>query len=227
MIYAASARHCQFKTDESGYVTLPFFKPDDVVTFGVTTGDEMQQVEVVISDNQTQTIKVEKVAGNKRNDFVGSVSDSDGNAIKNAKVVVIHKSWPNGRFQMNSLVSETGTDGRFVFPEILTEDQKNEFLVTVFAEGFEMCSEYLTFEDVAKGKTVELKPKPAEKIRFSVLDSNGTPLPETSVVVYSRKVGDEEYMMYPASAYQCQLKPMSQARYHYHFLNRVTSLPSE
>ncbi|MEZ6095008.1 MAG: carboxypeptidase-like regulatory domain-containing protein [Pirellulaceae bacterium] len=137
-------------------------------------------------------------------DLGGTVVDVDGNAIAGAKIVLVHKSWPNGRFQMNSVTTETLADGRFVFDKVIAVDQKNEFLVTVFAEGFEMRSEYLDTFDKKNATMVDFKLKPVEKISFTFTDSEGNSLPETNILVMSRKSGTKEHLMYPASANQCQ-----------------------
>jgi Carboxypeptidase regulatory-like domain len=132
--------------------------------------------------------------------LTGKVVDEKGNPIPNAKIILIHKSWPNQTYRQEGDDSETDENGGFEFPDLYATSSQNAFLVSVFADGFEMKSEYVTVKAKKKVSLFEFKLKAAKPITFTFLNEEGAPLAETDVALLGRKAGTKEFMIYEQSA---------------------------
>lgn len=156
--------------------------------------------------NQTETLK-------------GKITDAEGNPLENAKVVLIHKSWPNRKFQMENDVTKTDKDGNYVFEDLYSSGGMNEFLVTVFAEAYEMQSEYVSIKAKKKAKSIDFKLKAAKTITFQVIGEDKKPLADTDVSLMKRKTGKKEYMLYPISVSDAKMTTDSEGKIRISFLN--------
>ncbi len=134
------------------------------------------------------------------NSLKGKVIAADGKPIAKAKVALAHKSWPNQKFTFENNLTETDKDGKFEFEDMYSTDGNNEFLVTVFADGHEMKSEYVSIKAKKKAGSIDFKLKPTKAIRLKVLGEDKKPMADTDVVLISRKAGTKEHMIYPISA---------------------------
>ena len=100
---------------------------------------------------------LELVQQNGATDVHGTLTDKQGKAVPDAKVLLVVKSWPNGKFSMHALATESDSDGNFRFVEAFTKGAKTEFLVTVVADGWLMDSEYVAGHDGSPLEKFELK----------------------------------------------------------------------
>lgn len=159
----------------------------------------------------------------KKEKLRGKVTNAEGKPIANAKVVLIHKSWPNSRFQMENDVTKTDKEGNYEFDDLYSMSGENQFLVTIFAEGHEMRSEYISIKAKKKSNAIDFRLKPAKTIAFQVLGPDKKPLAETDVVLLKRKVGTKEHMLYPASVEDAKLSTDDKGILKVSFLNEGDS----
>lgn len=135
-------------------------------------------------------------------DLVGLVTDTKGQPIPGAKVLLIFKSWPGGNYQQDNLQQTTDDKGRFVFPELYSSDMQTAFLVTVLAEGRTMQSEYVLYKPRAKVKSFRFQLSTAMEKTFVLKSADGAPLADVDVYPASRKPkkGRKEFLTYYQSA---------------------------
>ena len=143
---------------------------------------------------------------NRKHSLTGSVTDSTGNPITGAKIVLAHKSWPKNRFRMKTYASKTREDGVFEFRNQYYAQQPSEFLITVVADGYAMTSEYLENRNGRKLDRLEFQLDEAIT-KTIVLNPNGQPLSKTKVFAKSRTTRDgDEYFIYPISSSKLTLQ---------------------
>lgn len=137
-----------------------------------------------------------------KQDLTGKVHDAAGKPVKNARIVVIHKSWPNNRYRQESLHTTTGDDGAFRLPKLFVPGTQVAFLVTVLAEGHAMQSEYILRERGEEVQPFQFTLKPAVTKTLIVRNANGSPVAKTTVFPTKRRTGNPavEYLIYYQSA---------------------------
>ena len=137
-----------------------------------------------------------------KQDLTGEVRDAAGKPIRNARIVVIHKSWPNNRYRQDSFHTQTGDDGAFRLPKLFVPGTQVAFLVTVLAEGHAMQSEYVLKKKGEEVQPFQFKLKPAVAKTLIVKDSAGAPVANTTVFPTTRRTGNPavEYLIYYQSA---------------------------
>lgn len=143
-----------------------------------------------------------------KQDLTGKVHDAAGKPVKNARIVVIHKSWPNNRYRQESLHTTTDDNGAFRLPKLYVPETQLGFLVTVLADGQTMQSEYVLRKRGEEVQPFLFKLKPALAKTLIVLNSDGTPVANTTVFPTARRTGDPavEHMIYYQSAADTGLK---------------------
>ena len=134
------------------------------------------------------------------NDLKGRVVNANGEGIAEAVILLVHKSWPGGRYNQQVHATETDKDGNYVFEELYSTGMQNAFLVTVMAEGHVMESRYKVEKRGKKSLDYNFKLKSAAPIRFEFVDGDGEALSEATVFVQSRRVRTKEHMAYFQSA---------------------------
>ena len=142
----------------------------------------------------------------KKFDLTGTVTDADGNAVSSARIVLVHKSWPNNRFRMKTYASKTNEEGKFIFRKQYYSNQPSEFLVTVVANGMAMTSDYIENQSGDHLDPLKFELEKAIDKTF-VFNEGGKPLSKTRVFAKSRtsKSGDEHFI-YPISASKLTLQ---------------------
>ncbi len=133
--------------------------------------------------------------------LTGRVVDADGKPIPKAHVLVVRKSWPNSRFQTESLATTTDWDGKYEIAQAYVLGQKSEFLVSVDHAGYAMTSVY--YENVAGRKLEDgqLILSPATPTTIRIVDSQGKPLGGIEFYVSQRQSPDgARHLIYPLTA---------------------------
>ena len=149
---------------------------------------------------------------NKKHSLTGIVTDSDGNAIEGARIVLAHKSWPGNRFRMKTYAAKTKSDGVFTFKNQYYANQNSEFLVTVVANGHAMVSDYFENPTGEKLDPLEFELEPAME-KTIVVSKKGKPLAKTRIFAKSRTTKDgDEHFIYPVSASKMTLQTDAQGR---------------
>ncbi|MDA8743915.1 carboxypeptidase-like regulatory domain-containing protein [Rubripirellula amarantea] len=128
----------------------------------------------------------------------GVVTDESGEPVSDATVVAIQKTWPRGRFQMNSLSTRTNEKGAFRFDDFATRGQPYEFLLTAMPDRHCMVSEYRSVRNGKSQPAVKLRVTPSEPTRITLTDTKGVSLPHAKVIPLTRITADgSEHMTYP------------------------------
>ena len=140
----------------------------------------------------------ESTVQDEKQDLIGKVTDPEGEPVANAKVLLIHKSWPNNRFRMDNLVTKTKKDGSYKFRRLHVSGSQAEFKLTVLANDLAMADQYIE--------------KPGERLEFDfqleasipktfLFMNDGKPRSRARVFPLSRRDSDGiESIIYPASS---------------------------
>ena len=118
-------------------------------------------------------------------DLVGVLRDDKGNPVSNARVILLYKSWPGGRYRQQVFTSETGMDGKFVFAKQYPLGERTFMMVTVVADGFAMIGRYVQNPEGEKIDSVDFRLKPALKKTFVILN-DGKPVSNANVTPLER-----------------------------------------
>jgi len=130
-------------------------------------------------------------------DLSGSVIDENGKPISDAKVVLIYKSWPGGRYRQQSLSAKTNKEGKFTFEDLYKTGDKTAFLVTLVKGGYCLQSEYVFNGDGEKLKPFEFKLAIAKNLTGQLVDEYKMPLKNIVVFPAKRKTkAGEEFFYY-------------------------------
>ncbi|MEM8863229.1 MAG: carboxypeptidase-like regulatory domain-containing protein [Chloroflexota bacterium] len=100
-------------------------------------------------------------------DVLGSVSGLSGEAIAQANIIAVVKTWPPGGFCQQSYMTTTSADGTFSIEDVYAPDHKYEVQVSVLAQGRLLTSKYvdLTTGHLAPYK-FELAPTDSFQVQF-------------------------------------------------------------
>jgi len=118
-------------------------------------------------------------------DVFGDVNDPAGEAISNANVIVVVKTWPEGGYRQQSYMTTTDSTGSFCVEDVYPPDHDYEVQVSVVADGRLLTSRYVDMASgILSGFAFELQPTNQFKIRFE--DESGAPLEHVSAFPSSR-----------------------------------------
>ena len=202
MSYAFQMKDGGSMVADDGSVQLAAFKRGEKVELIVDSRHGISEHKLLIpkSGSVLVTVQEPKPTTSKPAKLSGKVVDPKGKPVAGAKVIFIHKSWPNNRFQMRSYHSKTDKNGSFSMEKTYNSEIQNAFLVTVLADGFAMKSHYEVIKPKTIVESVKFKLQPATPITFQFRDEQGKPVRKASVTINSRKSGKDEHLIYPASA---------------------------
>lgn len=131
-------------------------------------------------------------------DFTGTVQDSKGQPLADARLLVILKTWPNGRYQQADLSATSDKEGRFQFADLVPKNSQYAIHCTALKDGYAFRSNY-QLDDKApfsKPKNLTLKLDSAVDLNFVIQDAAGKPIAGASVAPRSRKHGKTEHLIY-------------------------------
>ena len=199
MMYDQSGADAGYRTDAEGRVKMGLFAPGDTVQLGVVDGEKIDFV-VNKSAEQKLGAGMSLVSAANNTGVRGSVSDASGKPVVDARILLIHKSWPSGRFRQQPLETKTNDDGSFSFPAENQHDQKEAFLVTVVKDGLAFQSVYVTKKAGEAVDPFEFQMSDAISKTFLFRDSTGQPLANTVVALSGRTdVNSRKHLIYGAS----------------------------
>ena len=200
LIYPISFPKATWKTDENGVLNLSFFKTDDEIEFVANPADTRTSIKVLISEESTEMEPlVISVPRPDRRNFKGMVKDEDGNPVAGARVLLLHKSWPNGRYMQRGYATTTNDKGEYNFAGQYNSGTQNAFLITIFVEKQQMVSRYEVFREGEDVTDFDFDLEPASSTRFRFVDDSGNALANADIFVSNRNSGGEDYMVYPNS----------------------------
>lgn len=118
-------------------------------------------------------------------DVLGEVSSSVGEAISNANVIVVVKTWPEGGYRQQSYMTTTDSDGSFCIEDVYPPDHNYEVQVSVVAEGRLLNSRYADMRSgILEPFDFKLETTNPFEIRFQ--SETGEPLEHVAVFPSSR-----------------------------------------
>lgn len=197
MMYDQSAESAGYRTDAAGKVRMALFAPGDSVQLGIVDGDP---IDLIVDNSPEQKVGAGKGAGSTSG-IQGKVLNTSREPIVDAKVLLILKSWPGGRFQQRPAETVTKADGSFAFPEGNQRDGKEAFLVTVVKEGLAFQSRYVMKKTGEQVEPIEFQLTAAVDKTFLLRDVSGRPLINTLTALSGRKdAAAEEHLIYGVSA---------------------------
>jgi erythromycin esterase len=140
-------------------------------------------------------------APEEKHDLTGTVTGANNKPVANARVVLIYKSWPGGRYTQQAFATNTDDDGVFLFKDLYSTSSATAFLVTVLADGYAMDSEYVKFDAKTRAKMFQFQLKPAIDKTLVLTGADGKPLAETVVWPGQRKPanGRDDIIIYEQS----------------------------
>lgn len=118
-------------------------------------------------------------------DILGSVKGLEGEAVSQANVIAVVKTWPPGGFRQQSYMTTTDADGSFCIEDVYPPDHKYETQVSVVAEGRLLTSRYTSMTTgYLENHQFELAPTNPFAIRFET--DGGEPLQNVAVFPSAR-----------------------------------------
>lgn len=198
LMYDQSAEAAGYKTDADGKVRMNIFSAGDSVQLGVVDGEP---INFVVDEAAEQKIGKGMTSGAASvGGIEGKVMDASGQPVAEAKVLLILKTWPKGRFQQQPSETITDADGSFAFPVGNQLDDKEAFLVTVVKEGFAFQSRYIIKKPGEPAESPEFKLSAATKKTFALRSASGKPMANVVVSLSGRKQDkSDEQMIYGIS----------------------------
>jgi hypothetical protein len=153
---------------------------------------------------EPQTAQVEsRIHQSKDRDVAGRLVDSLGRPVANADVLVVLKSWPNGRYRQRAMHVRANGEGEFRLADALPAEGPYAVHLAAFKEGFAFASSYRLVED----ENEEAEASKLMRLSFAadatlvVQDEMGRPAPNARVAPQSRKSshGDSHQVYFQAS----------------------------
>lgn len=186
MTYAMQIADSEQITDSNGIVHLDSFQPDDQAEITIDVKGDVQNHSIKIGSEATSVVTVAGDLDAAAVVITGTVTDTTGSPIPNAKLLIVRKTWPGGRFKMDSPNGETDAKGEFTLNDFVPANLTYEFMVTVIKDGYAMVSEYRGMDDEDQDAPVHLTLEPAEAITFTVVDAAGKPAVGASLTPHTR-----------------------------------------
>jgi hypothetical protein len=120
-------------------------------------------------------------------------------------VLLIFKSWPNGRYQQEPYHAKSNGEGKATFSGLIPKEGQFAIGAAVVHEGHALTSAYHLFKpgnrDLKEIKPLKINLVDGVKIRFRLKDEQGKPLANAHVAPASRQVGKAEpHLVYFAAA---------------------------
>jgi hypothetical protein len=134
---------------------------------------------------------VEKPA-EQRHDITGQVLDQDSQPIDAARLLVILKTWPDGRYRQDDFSTTTDERGRFCLPNLVPSQGQYAILLAAVKNGYALTSNY-HLQPAGEHRSVDpvtLRCDPASPITLIVHDARGRPVAHARVAPSSRQSPD-------------------------------------
>jgi uncharacterized GH25 family protein len=144
-------------------------------------------------------------------DLKGIVTDDQGQAVADAHILLILKTWPNNQYHQEAFDTKTDAKGEFKFEELLPRQGQFAVQAAVVHDGFALASAYHLFKagkrDLKVLKPLKFKVEKAVALSFVLKDASGKPIADAKVAPASRKnARGEEHSVYFQSAEPVMVK---------------------
>lgn len=196
LLYAQNAEAAGFQTDSEGKVKMSLFAVGDKVQ--LMYADD-RQIDFVVDAQPEQKVGLTGDAA-LDSGIRGKVTTESGEPIGNAKVLLIHKSWPGGRYQQNAKETKTRADGSFSFADCNESDSQEAFLITIIHEGSVLESQYVMKEPGDRAELFDFELASADEKLFLFKDAAGQALKNKAVALSGRTDDQsQEHLIYGMS----------------------------
>ena len=133
----------------------------------------------------------------------GTVVDENGQPIADARVCVILKTWPGGRYRQESFAARTDKEGRYSWTDFYPLGRQSALLVTISHDGYALTSVYHLNKDGKELPDDAFQLPPAAPVTVQLSDAEGRAAAGVKVLVSARKTEDGiEHLLYSQSARQ-------------------------
>jgi hypothetical protein len=136
-------------------------------------------------------------------DLTGQVLDPNSEPLPGAQLLVIVKTWPNGRYHQSAYHTESQPDGSFTLDDLLPVGEQYAVHIGAMRSGFTLRSEYHVKNS---GDTEPLEPiamilEAAEPHQLAIEDDAGNPVRGALVAPASRRtsLGEDHTIYFQAS----------------------------
>lgn len=136
-------------------------------------------------------VAVQDKAAVKR-DLIGTLRDDAGQPVAGAKLLVIRKTWPKGRYRQEDFHATSDEKGNFRLSKLVPPQGQFAFHVAAVKPGFTIASVYHLIEegDDAELASIDLKLGSALPLTLIVKDAKGQAVPNAKVVPFQRQAPD-------------------------------------
>jgi len=155
----------------------------------------LTQNNTILEQNAKLTKMVEQLAQNQPekpiqlSDFSGRVVDSAGKPLEDVQLLVILKTWPNGRYHQEAFHTKTNSAGQFNMPKFVPVNRQYGIHVAAIKGGYAFKSAYQMKEGdaIKEPEAVEFALPAASKFNLVLQDAAGKPVPSALVAPASRQ----------------------------------------
>ena len=134
-----------------------------------------------------------------KGDLVGKVADGEGRPLEGAKLLIILKTWPGGRYRQQAFDATSDEQGMFRLPKLVPVSGQFAVQIAAVKEGYALASIYELRKDggVAGLSPIEFRLEPASPITLILHDSQGRALAKARFAATGRKTtGGDEHVIY-------------------------------
>lgn len=151
---------------------------------------------------QTISATAGKPASNPLQNLSGQVLDKDDRPLKEARVLLILKTWPNDRYQQEDFDTVTDSDGRYRFEALVPASERHAVMVVAYKAGHAFRSKYdYVKRPTGKREDVNLQLPNANEVTLIIKNENGKPESGVEVRPSQRKPksGEESVIYFQGS----------------------------
>lgn len=208
LIYHQNGAAAGYKTDAKGRVRMPLFQAGDKIELHVVKDQLTEMIRFTVDDAKVQTVSLSATSGVR-----GTVTDAAGKPIAKAKVLLIHKSWPDGQYQQIPHDTVTDAQGNFHFPHGNVPDDREALLVTAVHDSYAFQSRYVIKPPGQTADPFEFRLTAAIKKTIVLRDPAGQPLAEATVALSQRKdAQSQDHLIYTVSSRAVSFKTDAQGK---------------
>lgn len=148
-------------------------------------------------------------------DLAGQVVDFEKNPLPYVDLLVILKTWPDGRYRQQAFSAKTNNKGHFRLKNLVPLAVRHAVQVAALCEGYALQSVYHLRPD---GATRPLEPVKFELAKATLVtlliqDGQGRPVPNVRIAPASRKSPDgQEHLVYFQASAPVHLASDAQGR---------------
>lgn len=134
--------------------------------------------------------------------FRGHIT-AEGRPVSNAKIAIVVKTWPHGRYRQMPYFTTTNATGDFVLDGAVPAEGRFALLASVAGDGYALESSYRIYDEGAAGlEVLEISLEPGTPFGFVVRDQSGNVVPNAMVTPVLRATpnGETHLVYFDSSA---------------------------